>query len=231
MTANHKIHRYAILPNFWSGSKNREPDPCLKIGHLAIDRVRTAENEWTYKVVHSNSTSGEELSLEFLCADDSIRSLLSPWRIKTRNNADGIYTTVDWNGEFSREGSIREIRIKTKGDLGFSAGSVEADISVTSNWALVDALPAIVTGNGTEEFAAAEGFAILDDLEYLRTGCYIRSLEKWMFSGDSISCDLQGYSVSGRGMPPSYWWVTENGDVAAVATMLSTYVLHGTGAA
>jgi hypothetical protein len=155
--------------------------------------------------VHNNSTSGEELSMEFSCADDSIRSLLSPWRIKTRNSADGIYLTVDWNGEFTREGRTREIRIKNQGGLGFSAGSVEANIAVTSNWALVDSLPMIGTGTGKEEVTAAAGFAVLDDLEFLRTGCSIRSLERWMFSSDSVSCDLHGYSVSERGMPPSYW--------------------------
>ena len=60
----------------------------------------------------------------------------------------------------------------------------------------------------------------------LRVDCRIRPLEEWTFRAGSDQHRLSGYCVYGTGLPPSYWWLTESGDVAAVATMLATYVLQ-----
>ena len=84
---------------------------------------------------------------------------------------------------------------------------------LTTIWALVDVLPTLTGG--------ADGFSILEDLETLKPGCRIHPLETWTFESHTLT----GHVLSGEGLPPSYWWLTESGDVALVSTIFSTYVL------
>mgnify|MGYP001170529227 CR=1 FL=1 len=37
---------------------------------------------------------------------------------------------------------------------------------------------------------------------------------------------LFGFCVFGTGFPPTYWWLTDGGEVAVMSTMLATYVLN-----
>ncbi len=221
-TSTSKIHRYTILPNFWSGF-NREADvsPDLSIGSLSIERTRS-ESHWTYHVEHVNVASGELLTLDFTCEDEPLRPLRSPWRIQTTNNADGSYSAIDWAGSVDDT----TITLTTSGGLSFPAGSVLDPARLTCLWALVDVLPAL---NGR----SLEKLSVLDDLEILKPGSQVRPLETWTLEAGEARHTMQGYSLLGDGLPPCYWWVTDTGDVAAVSTILSTYVLtergHGDG--
>ena len=114
----------------------------------------------------------------------------------------------------------RTIELTTERGLSFDAGTVLAEATLTCNWALLDIISALDGGR-------LDGLAILDDLEMLKLDCRTQPLEEWTFEAGSDRHRLSGYSVAGTGFPPSYWWLTEAGEVAVVATMLSTYVLGG----
>ena len=78
-------------------------------------------------------------------------------------------------------------------------------------------------------FLAKDGhknLSILDDLERLKTDCEVRPLDQWRFHGSAKYWDLTAYTVFGKGLPPSHWWITGNGDVVVISTMLSTYILE-----
>ena len=75
-----KTHRYALLPNFWSGFKRDVPhDPSLNIGTATVERRRSDRGDWQYRVEHVNTASGEELTLAFTCDDGPARALRAPW--------------------------------------------------------------------------------------------------------------------------------------------------------
>lgn len=218
--ANRKIHRYTLLPNFWSGHKPDAPDaPILNTGGVSLERTRNDRGLWQYRVEHVNTTSGEELSLEFDCLDEPVRPLCSPWRILTRNSADGSYSSVFWTGACSDANEARTITLTTQRSLSVCAGTASPEGTLTCNWALFDILPALDGGR-------LDGLEILEDLEMLRNHCRVRHLEEWTFREGGNRHELAGYCVFGEAFPPSYWWLTETGDVAAVATILSTYVLN-----
>lgn len=222
--SHHKAHSYTILPNFWGVQKRNEPDPSVRIGRLVIERYRSAANRWDYEVVHHNTTSGELLTLEYSCTDGPLRNLHTPWRVRARNDADGVYGALDWKGMHSVEGSERKISIETSRGLLVNAGHLAEDVAFTSNWSLFDVLPIINQGTGGED--CVTGLAVLEDLEFLRENCSIKPLEEWNYEYAGVVCRLKCYVLSGNALPPSYWWLTDSGDVAAMATMLSTYVLQ-----
>jgi len=70
-------HVYNILPNFWRGYKcGNEQDGALSIGTATIKRWKGIPRPFgdsvrycCYSVRYQNTTSGEDVSLEFLCAD------------------------------------------------------------------------------------------------------------------------------------------------------------------
>ena len=207
--ASPKTHGYTILPNFWCGYNPDETHSArFSIGSLLVERT-LAESGWRYRVIHDNTPSGERLTLDFTCGDEPLRPLRSPWRILAHNDADGVYSEVDWKG--SIEGAT--ISLTTSRGLSFEAGEVPPGTPLTTIWALVDVLPTLTGG--------ADGFSILEDLETLKPGCRIHPLETWTFESHTLT----GHVLSGEGLPPSYWWLTESGDVALVSTIFSTYVL------
>ena len=221
--AERRVHRYMLLPNFWSGHKQDAPhDPSLSIGSVRVERERSDRGDWHYCVEHVNTTSGEELTLEFACGDKPTRPLHAPWRIRTRNSADGSYSSVSWVGAIRPADGGRTIVLTTERGLSFPVGTVAPNTTLSCSWALFDILPALRLGN-------LDRLAILEDLEMLRVGCRIQPLEEWTFQAGKDPYRLSGYSVYGTGLPPSYWWLTEGGDVAAVATTLATYVLQERG--
>ena len=214
-----KVHRYALLPNFWSGYKRAlSGDPSLNIGSVTVERARR-DRAWQYRVEHVNTTSGEELTLAFTCDDGPARGLRAPWRIHTQNGADGSYASISWSGTSMLVDGRRTIVLTTERGLSFGAGTVPPDATVTCNWALLDILPALRDGS-------LDRLAILEDLEMLRVDCRIQPLKEWTFLAGSDRHRLSGYSVCGTGLSPSYWWLTEEGDVAAIATTFATYVLR-----
>ena len=212
-----RIHRYTILPNFWSGFNPHGQDPDLSTGSLSVGRTRS-ESHWQYHVEHVNIASGEHLTLDFACEDESLRPLRSPWRITAQNTADGAYDAIDWTGSTSPGLDGASIGLTTSRGLSIAAGSAPDPARLTCLWAFVDILPTL---NGR----SLDRLAILDDLEVLKLDCRAQPLETWILETDAFHHKLQGYTLSGDGLSPCYWWVTDGGDVAAISTMLSTYVL------
>jgi hypothetical protein len=208
---------FAILPNFENSWKRDDPEETqtLRIGTLFVERNLDASKLWNYHVDHKNVTSGETLNLDFKCMDDPLRTLMSPWVIEAQNSSDGSYSSISLNGSLTAFNGLSDIQLKTKKGLSFNVGSILTDSPLICNWALLDAMR-FLGENG------AKGLCILDDLERLKTGCEIRPLDRWTFR----QWDLTAYTVFGTGLPPSHWWLTENGDVVVVSTMLSTYILE-----
>jgi hypothetical protein len=218
--AKRKVHRYSLLPNFWTGFKGYPADdPDLAIGAASIERFLDDNGAWQYHVRHANATSGEELELAFVCDDLPARPLSSPWLVRARNSADGTYDAITLIGEVLTGESGAAIALTTQRGLSFSAGAIQPSTTLTCNWALFD----ILAAPGATDLG---GLAILEDLEMLKPNCCIRPLETWPFEVDGETHTLSGYCVFGEGFPPSYWWLTETGDIAVMSTMLLTYVLR-----
>lgn len=213
-----KVHRYTLLPNFWAGYKQNEPDPLLEMGDLCIERSQENRGLWNYRIHHRNTSSGEELDLAFTCANDPHRTLESPWHIETRNTADGSYESIDWQGRDGLEKEMRAFTLETVQGFKIAVGQVHRDTPVTCNWALIDILPALEDKEATD-------IALLDDLEMLREHCQIKLFEDWKLQINGGALTLHGFTVFGRGFPPVYWWLSETGEVVAIVSMLATYVL------
>ena len=216
-----KFHRYTILPNFWSGFNRDGKYPDLTIGSLSIERERF-DSYWQYHIEHVNVASGEHLTLDFTCEDELLRPLRSPWRIQTRNSADGTYDAIEWSGSLAGP----SVTLSTARGLSIAAGTIPDPTRLTGLWAFVDILPALKNDSLDE-------LTVLDDLEILKFNCCVRPLESWTLETGDAQHTLLGYSLFGEGLPPCYWWVTESGDVVAVSTILATFVLtergHGDG--
>ena len=218
--AGSKLHRYTLLPNFWSGGKPDSPDdPSLNIGQASIERTLDNRGCWQYHVEHVNTSSGEELTLDFACGDELARPLRDTWRIRARNHEDGSYSSISWTGACQPADGDCAVVLTTDHGLSVAAGTAAVDATLTCDWALFDILPALGACN-------LDRLVLLEDLELLKDDCRIRPLEGWTFQTGSGRHVLSGYCVFGVGLPPSYWWLTETGDVAAVATTLATHVLQ-----
>ena len=221
--ANATVKRdvFAILPNFSNSWKRDNPKETetLRIGALSIERKLESDGLWHYKVDHKNVTSGEKLNLDFKCMNDPLRTLMPQWVIKAQNSSDGSYSSISLNGSLVGSNGRSFIQLKTRKGLTFNVGSVLPDSPLICNWTLVD----VVRFLGKD---GVKDLSILDDLERLKTSCEIRPLDQWRFRNSSKHWDLTAYTLFGKGLPPSHWWVTGNGDVVVVSTMLSTYILE-----
>jgi len=219
--AKRKTHRYTLLPNFWSGFKSGE-DTNLNIGQVSIERQRDEGEIWRYKIEHENTSSGEALSLNFYCDSKPARPLVDSWQIFTKNSADGSYNSLSLTGEWNEQiNGVRSVKMTTANGLVIVAGSIKHNETLTCNWAIFDILPLL------RESISMDRLAILDDLEVLKKDCYIKPLEAWVFENGNEKYTFTGFCVFGKGLPPTYWWLTENGEVAVMSTMLTTYVLNG----
>jgi len=218
--ARTKSHRYSLLPNFWAGFKRGEVQN-LNIGQVSIERKRDDGDVWRYAIEHENTISGEELFLNFNCDHKPARPLTGSWQIRTQNSADGSYSSLSLTGACDEEiDGERAVRVTTASGLSIGAGSIKQDEILTCNWALFDILPSLRENGGLDRLA------ILDDLEILKNDCRIKPLEDWVFESGDEQHTLTGFSVYGRGFPPTYWWLTESGEVAVMSTMLTTHVLN-----
>ena len=184
-TADRKMHRYTVLPNFWSGyNADARHGPLLAFGELSIDRSRTDRGDWIYQVEHINEASGEALSLDFVCGNEPNRPLRSPWQIAAQNSADGDYTSISWTGEYSVESERCSITLTTARGMSIPAGDADRASDLTCNWALVDILPSLGA-------RVLDGLTILDDLEVLKPNCQIRPLEGWSFAAGAARYPLK----------------------------------------
>ena len=206
--ADRKVHRYLMIPY-------RPID--IEKGGVSIDRRQMGGGDWAYRVTQQNHQSGEELTLEFACGDDKTRPLRMPWTVRTNNRSDGAYETAAWTGRYEARDGGQDVRLTTASGLSFVSGACGSRTPACF-WALLDILPAL-NGDSVRELC------ILEDLEVPKLNCHIRPLGSWTFEADGDQHELTGYSVHGEGLPPSYWWITPSGDVAAIGKTFSTYVL------
>lgn len=212
--ADRKTHRYLMVPNKYVDLYQRDR---IEMGSVSIERRLASGGDWSYRVSQEDEQSGESLTLEFSCGADQTRPLRSPWTLRTNNSADGAYQTVVWTGSCEAAEAGVDVRLTTARGLSFPAGSC-GSATPTCFWALLDIVPAL---NG----AGLDDLCILEDLEVPKPNCRVLPLESWTFEAGGDRHELTGYSLHGEGLPPSYWWITNTGDVAAIGTIFMSYVL------
>ena len=208
-------HVYNILPNYWRGYSRGDTTEQLSIGTATIERSIANDNLWHYSIQYENTTSGENLRMQFRCNDTPFRPLRKSWRIDARNSGKDKYSRLTSAGHLTSDGEVK-LRIN---DTETVAGTVEASIKLTCNWALFDVIPALV-----ETIEASDDgveIALLEDLEQLRPKSRLGSLESIQ---DPIR--LNGYYLYGPGLLPSYWWLDVHGNVVIASSTFETLVLR-----
>ena len=209
-------HTYRILPNFWRGYSGRNrPGDSLSIGSAVIQRHKKNDKLWSYNVQYKNSTSGENLLLQFRCNDEDYRTLTGNWKANVTNSGQDIYANIELKGEIKNDKQIKLCFNRTAINIRMENHS----LPLTCNWGLYDVIPAIADSLRTK--GSAVEISLIDDLEQLRPKCQIGYL-------DSIQdpIPLAGYYLYGTGLLPSYWWVDESKNVVIVSTVFETLVLH-----
>lgn len=218
------VRRYEVLPNFAAGwhqgwlDRNGE----LPIGSVEIVRSPDSSGGAHYRVTHDNVTSGEQVTVEFHATGDPLPRLAGPWSVTTTNVAGDRYRGIEVAGSIVMEAGRRLIALTING-VELRTAEPDPALPLTSWWTLFDALPAIVAGA-----AEPEPFAVLEDLEKLRTPCTVRVLEDGPI--EVAGHRLRGFCQHGAGMLPSYWWLDERGMACVVRSMFHTLVLRGPGA-
>lgn len=205
-------HVYNILPNYWrgyGGGTNEE----LSIGTASIERNK--DNDfWNYSVHYENTTSGENLRMQFRCSDKHYRSLTDSWRIDARNSGDDTYSELMCEGYLVEDSEVR-LRIN---ETEILAGTVDTSIKLTCNWALFDAIPALA--QTIRESDDGIDLVLLEDLEQFRPKSRLGFLESIQ-----TPFPLDGYYLYGAGLLPSYWWLDTYGNIAIASTFFETLVL------
>lgn len=205
-------HVYNILPNYWRGYGGGATEE-LSIGTAIIKRNK--DNDlWNYSVQYENTTSGENLRMQFHCSDKPYRSLTDSWRVDARNSGDDQYSELTCEG-YLVENS--EVRLRMNG-AEIPAGTVDTSVKLTCNWALFDVIPALAqtiqaSDNGID-------IALLEDLEQLRPKSRLGFL-----TSIQTPFPLDGYYLYGAGLLPSYWWLDAHGNIAIASTFFETLVL------
>ena len=208
-------HVYNVLPNYWRGYHSRgENTETLRIGTAVIER-RKNDKLWHYSVGYGNTTSGENLQMQFCCSDENYRPLRSNWSVDARNCAGDRYSQLTCTGYLT---SDSEVRLRINGNPEIAAGRVDASVKLTCNWALFDVVPTLArtiqaSGDGVD-------IAVLEDLEQLRLKSKLGFL-----ASIQTPIPLDGYYLYGTGLLPSYWWLDGHGDVAIASTFFETLVL------
>ena len=206
-------HIYNILPNYWRGYAGGDAKATLSIGTAIVERSKQ-DDLWNYRVRYENTTSGENLRMQFRCCDAHYRPLTDSWRVDARNSGEDKYSELTCEGYLVKDS---EIRLRING-TEVVAGEVDASIKLTCNWALLDVIPALAqtiraSGNGVE-------LALLEDLEQLKPKSKLGFLESI-----ETPFPLAGYYLYGVGLLPSYWWLDVDGNIAIASTFFETLVL------
>ena len=206
-------HVYNILPNYWRGYGRDDTEEQLSIGTAIVERSKD-DNVWDYSVQYENTTSGENLRMQFRCSDSPYRPLRDSWRVNARNSGDDVYSRLTCAGHLTVNGEVK-LRIN---DTEIAAGIVSAPAELTCNWALFDVISALTqtiqsSGDGMD-------IAVLEDLEQLRPKSRLGFLESIQ-----TPVPLDGYYLHGSGLLPSYWWLDAHGNVAIASTFFETLVL------
>ena len=206
-------HIYNILPNYWRGYAGRGVEETLSIGTVIVERSKR-DGLWNYAVRYENTTSGEHLQMRFRCCDEHYRRLTESWRVDVQNSGDDKYSELMCEGSFAVDS---EVRLRING-TEIVAGTVDASVKLTCNWALFDVIPALAqtiraSGNGVE-------LTLLEDLEQLRPKSRLGFL-----ASIQTPFPLDGYYLYGAGLLPSYWWLDAHGNIAIASTFFETLVL------
>ena len=206
-------HIYNILPNYWRGYAGGDAKETLSIGTVIVERSKQ-DGLWNYSVQYENTTSGENLRMQFRCSDKYYRPLTDTWRVDARNSGNDEYSELTCEGYLAVDS---EVRLRING-AEIIAGTVDTPAKLTCNWALFDVIPALAetiraSGNGVE-------LALLEDLEQLRLKSRLGFLESIQ-----IPFPLDGYYLYGAGLLPAYWWLDADGNIAIASTFFETLVL------
>ena len=207
-------HVYNILPNYWRGYSRDDPEGQLRIGTATVERSKDNRNLWHYSVAYENTTSGENLRMQFCCNDEPYRPLTDSWRVDARNSGRDAYTRSAYDGHLTSDGTVK---LRTNG-TEVDAGTVDPGIKLTCNWALFDVIPALVQTIETSD--AGVEVAVLEDLAQLRQKSRLGFLESI-----EMPMPLKGYYLYGVGLLPSYWWLDADGNVAIASSTFETLVL------
>jgi hypothetical protein len=206
-------HIYNILPNYWRGYAGGGAEESLSIGTVIVERSKQ-DGLWNYVIQYENTTSGEHLRMRFRCCDEHYRPLTERWRVDVQNSGDDAYSKLTCDGYLTVDS---EVRLRINGTETV-AGTVGASVKLTCNWALFDVIPALsqtirTSNDGIE-------LTLLEDLEQLRPKSRLGFLESVQ-----TPFPLEGYSVHGTGLLPSYWWLDVHGNIAIASTFFETLVL------
>ena len=206
-------HVYNILPNYWRGYSRGDTEAELSIGTATVERSKD-NNLWHYSVEYENTTSGENLRMQFRCSDSPYRPLTDSWRVDARNSGDDAYSHLTCAGHLTLDGEIK-LRIN---DTQIVAGTVDASAKLTCNWALFDVIPALA--QTVQASTDGVDLAVLEDLEQLRAKSRLGFLESIQ-----APTSLDGYYLYGVGLLPSYWWLDAHRNVMIASTFFETLVL------
>ncbi len=220
---------YAILPNFWSGYKSAaeiEADGGIAIGDLDLRRTRDADNCWNYEIRRTNSTSGETARYRFRTRDDPLRSVDGGWAFRSDQSGSGTFDGLEAKGLISG-GRV----LLTMSNRTIEIGRSDPADGIVPFWAISD-----WGVSGAGEIMDADGFdhvAVLENMSRLRRGVSFRRVGQWTqdLPASGLQIAMQGFMLSGQGLPPVYWWFADNGRLLVVSTTFQTYVLAGAGSA
>ena len=170
--------KYTVLPNYWKGYKGRGGDPVrdLTIGEVIIDRKREPSKNWCYNVQFLNTTSGENLHLDYYCADDDLRTLRDTWRVTATNGAGDKYRQFTCEGHIASHGDQQRVTLVVN-NTTLPVGHLENTHPITCNWTLFDVIPNLA--HQLKSSGKQISIAILEDLEKIRTPARIGYMEDY----------------------------------------------------
>ena len=219
--------KYTVLPNYWKGYKGRgggDPVRDLTIGEVIINRKREPSQNWHYDIQFLNTTSGENLHLDFYTADDDLRTLRDTWRVIATNSAGDKYRQFTCEGHIISQGDQQRVTLVVN-NTTLPIGHLENTHPITCNWTLFDVIPNLA--HQLKASGKQISLAILEDLEKVRTPVRIGYMEDCTLPLDDGTLKLSGFFVYGAGMLPSYWWLDQQEQVIVASTTFQTFVLTG----
>lgn len=165
-------HVYNILLNFWCGyRRGDEQDESLRIGTVTIKRQKGVVDLFDdsirycfYDVRYQNTTSGENVRLEFACVQQLYRPFLyegEAWEVNIKNNGNDPYSGLTCDGYRFHSGYLLEIN-----GPEFFKGRATNSVPLTCNWTLFDVIPELA--QTLQKSDDGVDIAFLDNLEHLR---------------------------------------------------------------
>lgn len=209
LTESPVLH-YSILPNFRFNHKcpkiqNQEE---MKVGELEIAREK-GNGLIYYDVIYQDSTSGSRVCLGFEVYDNPKRTMMPSMEItRSAVHEETVYFRMAEN-----------IPMLDYGNFSYCTDNYQKENKqdLIQIYSLFDSLP--------ENRMANRVFSMVDKSGQVFENCQMREIgnDKIILHGKEEV--ITGYCLSGRGYPPSYWWVDSAKRVVIVSTILLTYVL------